>query len=316
MADRRRITAAGLAVLAAAALTGGVAGCSGGSSGAEGSSRSSSVAVGIATNPPDRQALAAPSHATPGRAAGGNQQVSADAIAPAKLPAEVIETAVIRLEVGHGRVAPTVVGIRRLALREGGYASHSSLISSGQRSGSIVVRIPQRRFIAALTAIEGMGKVTAENDAGRDVTSQFIDLSARLVNLRSQENFLRRLMARAGTVRGSIEIEGQLTQVQLGIEQITGQRRYLSNRTAFSTITVGVGESGARAPVHHHASTLWKAASRSLHGGLAVVTAVIVGAGYTIPVALLALIAVGATRLVRPRLGRPATGTDGTAAEN
>jgi hypothetical protein len=310
MADRRRITAAGLALLAASALTGGLAGCSGASSASEGASRAS---LGVA-----RKAAAlplSPSHAARGPVEG-LQAVSADAIAPAKLPAEVIETAVIRLQVGHGRVAPTVGRIRRLALGEGGYVSHSSVTSSGQRSGSIVVRIPQRRFTAALAAIGVMGRVTAENDAGRDVTSQFIDLSARLVNLRSQENFLRRLMARAGTVRGSIEIEGQLAQVQLGIEQITGQLRYLSNRTAFSTITVGVGEAGARAPVHHHASTLWKAAARSLHGGLAVVTAVIIGAGYTIPVALLALIALGAARLLRPRLVRAATGTEGGGAES
>ncbi len=312
MADRRRMTAAGLALLVASALTGALAGCSGNSSSSEHSSGSAAVREKLAAAPNGVSGtLAAGQASTP----GAPHTVSLYAIAPARLPAEVIETAGIRLQVGHGRVAPTVVGIRRLAAREGGYVSHSALTSSGQRSGSIVVRIPQARFTAALAAIELMGKVTAENDAGRDVTSQFIDLSARLVNLRSQESFLRRLMARAGTVRGSIEIEGQLAQVELGIEQITGQLRYLRNRTDFSTITVAVGEAGAQAPVHHHASTLWKAAARSLHGGLAVVTAVIVGAGYTIPVALLALIALGAARLLRPRLARPATGSEGKAAE-
>lgn len=313
MAERRRMTAVGLALLAASALTGGLAGCSGSSSGSEGSSSAAGAKLAVAGAPGGVLQGAAPSRRS--SLTGVAQPISMDAITPARLPSAVIETAGVRLQVGRGRVAPTVVGIRRLAVREGGYVSHSSLTSTGQRSGSIVVRVPQRRFTIALAAIEGMGRVTSEHDAGQDVTSQFIDLSARLVNLQSQEHFLRRLMARAGTVRGSIEVEGQLAQVELGIEQITGQLRYLRNRTAFSTITVAVGESGARPPVHHHASTLWKATARSLRGGLTVVTAVIIGAGYTIPLALLALVALGAARLLRPRLSRPAARTEGGAAE-
>jgi hypothetical protein len=139
------------------------------------------------------------------------------------------------------------------------------------------------------------------------VSQDFVDLGARLENLRAQQGFLRRLMARAQTVSGSIDVENHLTTVELGIERITGQIRYLRNRASFSTITVGLAEQGAAPPVHHHASALWKAAARSLHSALAVVEAVIVGAGYVVPLGLLALVAFGAVRLLWPRL-RPLPG--------
>jgi Domain of unknown function (DUF4349) len=297
MGNRRRMGGAVLGLLAASALAGGLAGCSGSSS----SSGTSAPRAALATS------------GTPGAAAtlgglhraAGNLVGVAD-IAPATLPARVIQTADVQLQVGHGRVGGTVAGIRRLAVQAGGYLSRSSVSGTGTRTGSVVVRIPQARFSAVLTRIEGMGRLTSETEAGQDVTAQFIDLSARLTNVRDQENFLRRLMARAGTVNGSIEIESRLTQVQLAVEQITGQLRYLRNRTDFSTITVRVAQTGAAPPAHHHASSLWKAGARSLHGGLTVVSAVIVGAGYTIPVALLALAGLGAARLARPRLARAA----------
>ncbi len=300
MGTRRRIGGAVLGLLAASALAGGLAGCSGASS--SGSTSAPRAALATSDTP---GAASTPGGLHKTAAGGGNLAAVAD-IAPATLPARVIQTADVHLQVGHGRVGGAVAGIRRLAFQAGGYLSRSSVSGAGARTGSVVVRIPQARFTTVLTRIEGMGRVTSETEAGQDVTAQFIDLSARLTNLRDQENFLRRLMARAGTVNGSIEIESRLTQVQLAVEQLTGQLRYLRNRTDFSTITVRVAQTGAAPPAHHHASSLWKAGARALHGGLAVVSAVIVGAGYTIPAALLALAGLGAARLVRPRLARAA----------
>jgi len=307
MADRRRMGGAVLGMLAVSALTGTLAGCSGASSSG---STSAPAAATLASPAGQGKVLESSRHASAG---GTGQPVAVADIAPAKLPAEVIQTADVRLQVSHGRVSRAITGIRALALRSGGYVSRSAVSGTSARTGSIVVRIPQARFTRALGGIEGFGRVISETDAGHDVTAQFIDLSARLVNMRDQENFLRRLMARAGTVRGSIEIEGQLTQVQLGVEQITGQLRYLRNRSDFSTISVQVSEAGVKPPpAHHHASSLWKAGARSLRAALSVVSAVIVGAGYTIPIALLGLIGLGAARLLLPRLGRPAAASGGT----
>jgi hypothetical protein len=240
-------------------------------------------------------------------ASASGQPVADVAAEPARLPSDVIRTADLELRVARNRVASDIARIDALAGKLGGYVSASQLGQAGQRTGSIEVRVPVRGFRTALAAIAKLGAVQNESITGQDVSQDFVDLGARLKNLRTQQTFLRRLMARAQTVSGSINVENHLTTVELGIERITGQIRYLRNRAGFSTVTVALTEQGAAPPVHHHASALWKAAARSLHSALSVVEAVIVGAGYVVPLVLLALVALGAARLLWPRL-RPLPG--------
>ena len=300
---RRRGVAAALALVALSGLAGGLAGCS--SSSSAGSSAAS--AGGSASH---RTALTpAAGQVAPDRAGGkvSSGQPVVEITAPARLPSDVIRTADLELRVAHGRIASDMVKIDSLAGDLGGYVATSQLGQDGQRTGSIEIRVPVRRFQTALAAIANLGTVQNESITGQDVSQEFVDLGARLENMRAQQSFLRRLMARAQTISESIDIEDHLTSVELGIEQITGQIRYLQNRASFSTITVALTEPGAAPPVHHHASSLWKAVARSLHSALSVVEAVIVGAGYVVPLALLALIALGAARLLWPRL-RPLPG--------
>jgi hypothetical protein len=296
---RRRGVAAALALVALCGLAGGLAGCaSSGSSSAAGTRESAS-----------HDAPLAGAAMSGGKAAAPGQPVADVSIEPARLPSDVIRTADLELRVAHGRVAADVVRIDTLAGELGGYVSASQLGRDGQRTGSIEIRVPVRRFHTALADIANLGTLQTESITGQDVTQDFVDLGARLENLRAQQSFLRRLMSRAQTVSGSIDVENHLTSVELGMERLTGQIRYLQNRASFSTVTVTLSEQGAAPPVHHHASALWKAAARSLHSALSVVETVIVGAGYVVPLALLALIALGAGRLLWPRL-RPLPGAE------
>ena len=133
-----------------------------------------------------------------------------------------------------------------------------------------------------------------------DVSQQFVDLAARLDNLRSQERALRRLMERTQTVSDTIRVQGVLQGVELQMEEIQGRLIYLRNRTALSTISIDVHEAGARPAPPAHASAIWKAGGRALRAATAVVTGVIVGAGFVVPVAILTLLAVLIGRLAAP----------------
>ena len=52
-------------------------------------------------------------------------------------------------------------------------------------------------------------------------------------------------MAQATTIGQTLVVQNQLEQVQLKIDQITGQLRYLNNQVAESTIKVDIHEPGA-----------------------------------------------------------------------
>jgi hypothetical protein len=212
----------------------------------------------------------------------------------------VIETATLDIRVPHGRFARAMDAAIDVATRAGGFVSRQSSSGTKVHEGQLVLRIPVARFSQARQAIERLGRATNESIVGVNVTQQFVNLDARLANLRSQEQALRRLMERTQTVSDTIRVQGVLQGVELQMEEIQGQLIYLRNRTALSTISINLSEAGARPAPPAHASAIWKAGRRAVRSATAVVTGVIVGAGFVIPIAILVLLAVLIGRLAAP----------------
>jgi hypothetical protein len=303
MSAMRRMTWTAAAVLALSGLVG-AAGCAGGSA----SQGSSAPGGGAQTETRAPGAVAAKSaggaalgalHGTSSAAHGGTRDsISAQIVPPAR--SAVIKTATLALRVPHGKFGMAMDAASQIAVRYGGFVSRSSSSGTHIHDGELVMRVPEARFNQARLAVEGLGHVTSESVVGQDVTQQFVNLNARLGNLTTQEHALRRLMQQTQTVSDTIRVQGVLQGVELQIEEIQGELIYLRNRTAMSTIAIAVHEAGARPAPPAHASAIWKAGERSLHTATAVVTSVIVGAGFVIPVAILVLLAVLIGRLAAP----------------
>jgi hypothetical protein len=285
MTRTRRAACAAAAVVGLCGLAGAVAGCAGGS--ASGGSSAGQCGAALA------RAAATPSASTGGGALGIASRTLTT------VPSAVIETATLDLRVAHGRFRPAMDAAARLA-RLGGFVTRQSSSGTRVHTGMLVLRVPAGRFTDARLALEQLGRATHETVSGQDVTQQFVDLSARLGNLQSQETALRRLMRRAQTVSDTIRVQNVLQGVELQAEQTQGELNYLRNRASLSTISVDLTEAGARPAPPAHAGALWKAGVRSLHAATAVVTTVIVGAGIVIPVAVLVLLAVLLGRLAAP----------------
>jgi Domain of unknown function (DUF4349) len=188
----------------------------------------------------------------------------------------------------------------------GGFVESSSRAGVKSQSGQITIRVPSNDFQSALRELRGLGRVEAQSISGQDVTAHFVDLQARLRNLEAQAQALLRLRSRATTVGDTLRIQNELSQVQMRIEELKGQLRVLKNQTSLATIDVSMREAGHRppppTPKHHKASTLLQAWRDARHGFIGVVSAVVVGLGYLIPItALLVLVWLGLRRL-RPRV--------------
>jgi len=216
------------------------------------------------------------------------------------VPSAVIKTASLDLRVAHGKFGDAMNAATNVALRFGGYVSRSTSFGTKVHDGTIVMRIPAGRFDRARMAVERLGRPTNEVVSGRDVTRQVVNLGARLGNLESQQRALRALMRRAVTVSDTIRVQGVLQGVELQIEEIQGELNYLHDRTSMSTISIAVHEAGRRPVPPQHASAIWKDGARAAHAATDVVGAVIVGAGYVVPLAILALLAVLVGRLAAP----------------
>jgi hypothetical protein len=205
----------------------------------------------------------------------------------------------VNVALGRGKFQAGLEQAMQIAGRYQGFVLSTSVGSSGPRTGTVVMRVPESRFEAALADLKGLGKVTREEVSGQDVSQEFVDLQARLRNAKAQEVVLLRLMNRANSVSATIQVEQHLEGVQLQIERLKGELRYLGSQTAMSTITVGLTQAGV---VAHQDSSIEKAWRQAGAAFLAVVSAVIVGAAFVLPVGLLVLMVLLLVKWWRPRV--------------
>ncbi len=108
-----------------------------------------------------------------------------------------------------------------------------------QRSDQvIVVRVPAAQFQTALDRIEDAGDVLSRNVEAQDISEEYRDLAIRIRNAEAMRDRLERLLQQANTVEAALSVERELQRITEMIERMKGRLRFLSDRVAFSTITI------------------------------------------------------------------------------
>ena len=103
----------------------------------------------------------------------------------------------------------------------------------------LIIRVPSKNFDPFLTAIsKGVSYFDNKEITSQDVTTEFIDIEARLKAKKVLENRYIELLKKANKVSEMLEIEAQLSAIREEIEAKKGQLNYMQNRVSFSTITV------------------------------------------------------------------------------
>lgn len=186
-----------------------------------------------------------------------------------------------------------------LAEQFGGFVTNSQVSETDGEfaSGSLTIRIPSNRFEEAIGRLKSLGKVTAEDRSGQDVSKEFIDLEARLRQAKTEEAFFLRLMEQAKGISDLIQVQSQLSGIQLRIEQIQGQLNYYQDQTAFSTVSVRLYEPGA--PESGNPQPLTEAWDRAVDGFQSVIGGLVVAVGWLAPFALFGLVALVVFKLRR-----------------
>ncbi len=106
---------------------------------------------------------------------------------------------------------------------------------------TISLGVPVTQFETAMRRLRGLAlRVLDENASGQDVTSEYVDLQSQLGNLEATRDRIRGFLTDAKTVEESLRINQELTNIEGQIEQVKGRINFISNRSAFSTITVNL----------------------------------------------------------------------------
>ena len=137
--------------------------------------------------------------------------------------------------------ADTAEKIRQIAERVGGFLVKS--VTSGQDSQSafLAICVPANRFEEAREEIRKQGlRVDSERVEAQDVTRQYVDLDARLRNLRSEEAQYLSIMKGAHTVKDALEVSEKLSNVRGQIEQQQAEFHSLSKQVETVAISVSL----------------------------------------------------------------------------
>lgn len=228
---------------------GGGAASSGTSSGPSGGSGSH---PGQAGSPADgsRAATGAPGAPAPAPA----QQ---DITGPANLQApqvnegpRVIRTGKVTIEVSNGSFNDKLDELSAVIAADKGYVSGTDTQqpeSGGLRVATITYQIPSASFDDALGRIRRIGTLQNMTLSGQDVSSQYVDLKARLKVQEEQRDFYLALLAQAKTTQDLISIRNQLAPILDQIERLQGQIDYYDHATTYATLSVTMHEAAAGA---------------------------------------------------------------------
>lgn len=116
------------------------------------------------------------------------------------------------------------------------------LTGSG-RTLSATLRVPADQLDATLVELKTLGRVESESQTGQDVTSQYVDLQARLANARNTEQRLIDLLRnRTGKLSDVLEVEQEVDRVRGEIERMEAERKNMSNQVSFATLNATITE--------------------------------------------------------------------------
>jgi hypothetical protein len=111
------------------------------------------------------------------------------------------------------------------------------------RTLTATLRVPADQLDASLTDLKTLGRVETESQRGQDVTSQYVDLQARLANARNTEQRLTDLLRqRTGKLSDVLEVEQEVDRVRGEIEQMEAERKNMSNQVSFATLNATITE--------------------------------------------------------------------------
>ncbi len=216
------------------ALSLGLLGCGGASSPKSAAEFVSASVDGAHEQPPEI--------AQKNAAGGANPAV---AVPNAPQPPMIVYTATLDVVVKDLELAMTEVG--KLI------AGHKGLVTKSEvrgdpgspRAATYTLRVPSVSFEPLKAGLLALGHAERNSVETQDVTEEFIDVEARIKNLKEQETKLNELLKekrREEKLEDVIKVSDRIYLVRGDIERAQGRRNYLLNRVQLSTIHLTLRE--------------------------------------------------------------------------
>lgn len=171
-------------------------------------------------------------------AEGGNPVADA---APNELAADrkIIFNGVLEVEVkDFGAAHKDVNALMKL---HGAFYSKTEIRgdSGKKRVGTFTIKVPVEHFQTLVEAIADLGDPIRNTTDSQDVTEEYVDVAARVRNLKAEEEVLNKLLKElGGRLDDVFKMREQILKNREQIEKAEGRLQALGKLTALSTITL------------------------------------------------------------------------------
>ena len=168
-------------------------------------------------------------------ATGGTATSSGDIEPPSRM---ITYTAEVSLE--SPDVQEAARRVEDVAKTLGGYVAWERVTLGEKPRAVVAIKVPADRYGEALEQIKSIGRLVSVSQNAQDVTNQYIDLQARLRNLKAEEQRLLELLGKARSVGEVLQVEDRLSRVRSQIEYLEALMKNLQRRIDYATITVTI----------------------------------------------------------------------------
>lgn len=120
------------------------------------------------------------------------------------------------------------------------YSGYIESMTSNDRLKNLVVRIPVEKAEAFRSALPTSGKITNENIMSDDVTSEYVDITARLEVLTQSRDSMLLILDKAKTVSEILEIRKSVDQYTAEIESLTAKKKEYEKITSTSKFEITI----------------------------------------------------------------------------
>ena len=119
----------------------------------------------------------------------------------------------------------------------------------------MVLRVPVDSFEDVMNALGSMETLASTSTSSEDVTTQLIDVEARIKAQQASVERVRQLLAQAQSIRDIMAIESELAQRQAELDSLAQQQAYLKDQTSMATVKVNIERSPTRRPRSRRTTT-------------------------------------------------------------
>jgi hypothetical protein len=191
-----------------------------------------------------------------------------------------------------------------LSDRHGGQIYERTINIADDRSStaSFVIKLPPKEVEAAIAELNGIGKRRTASQGTEDVTSQVVDIDARLTTAQASLDRVRKLLENATDLGDVLSLESQLTERETLVEQYQAMKRAIDERVSLATLRVQLSLSPEPAvkavvpPKPDSTPSIGKAFKTGWNGFIKMLAAILIFIGYTAP--FLVMLAIAAAVLV------------------